>query len=282
MTKRSNKKQQFKTFPINNVTDGLTVLGSLISHVTMNLNKYRGYHIECNSLLQKYASTDPNQNSEILIPASEYDNINDKLLYRQREILKFVADYQDSSFSYISLRKILLKKGYLKDDLPTDIQQLLNDLLDTRNWSFHNAQSVLVASKETFEKNIPDYLKQYLEVQPQLNPVLIPQATFYELSVLYSLAIHSAKRIQCFETVLERMKLDYEFMYSTTSLPRVTFYNGKFTSEILYINHPQIIRFMDSQFDIAQISMAIQKSKYDGSEESFNQWTHKQNDKKEL
>ena len=98
-------KQQFKQFSITCAEDACLVLGMLISGMTVNLEKYKEYASEAESLLESI--------QEEYVPAKEYDDVNDKLLYRQREILKFTADHQSSSFSYIDLRKILEKQKYI-------------------------------------------------------------------------------------------------------------------------------------------------------------------------
>ena len=64
----------------------------LISGVVVNLEKYKEYATEAELLLEK---TDGEY-----VPAKEYESVNDKLLFRQREILKLTADHQSSSFSY--------------------------------------------------------------------------------------------------------------------------------------------------------------------------------------
>lgn len=70
-------KQQYKQFSINSLHDACLALGMLITGV----------------------------------------NVNDKLLFRQREILQLTADHQSSSFSYIDLRKLLEKNQYLSSSL---------------------------------------------------------------------------------------------------------------------------------------------------------------------
>ena len=90
-------KQQFKQFTINSIKDACLALGMLISGVVVNLEKYKEYATEAELLLEK---TDGEY-----VPAKEYESVNDKLLFRQREILKLTADHQSSSFSYIDLRK---------------------------------------------------------------------------------------------------------------------------------------------------------------------------------
>lgn len=87
-------KQQFKQFSITCAEDACLVLGMLISGISVNLEKYKEYASEAESLLESI--------QEEFVPAKEYDDVNDKLLYRQREILKFTADHQSSSFSYIA------------------------------------------------------------------------------------------------------------------------------------------------------------------------------------
>ncbi len=76
------------------------------------------------------------------------------------------------------------KRGFLKNQLSEDMTRLLNELLDVRNWTFHNPQSLMVAAKEAMEKNIPDALKGIAKVTPQLNPIPVPVVDKYELLLL--------------------------------------------------------------------------------------------------
>ena len=133
-------KQQFKQFSITCAEDACLVLGMLISGMTVNLEKYKEYASEAESLLES--------TQEEYVPAKEYDDVNDKLLYRQREILKFAAEHQGSSFSYIDLRKILEKHKYVSSPLSEEVSAILSEFLDVRNWTFHNPQSLMVAAKE--------------------------------------------------------------------------------------------------------------------------------------
>lgn len=257
-------KQQYKQFEINTVEDACLVLQTLISGVITNLRRYKQYSAEAMELLEKTSSK--------YVPAEQYESVKDKLLYRQHEILKFIADHQSSSFSYIDLRKILLKKGLLKTQLSEELKQLLNELLDIRNWTFHNPQSQMVATREAMEKNIPDWLKEIAKVTPQLNPVVVPVIDRYEIVMLVSFVSHTKMRISQFEDILDAMKADYQTLYD--SLPYKTFVltQGGASTEIQYIEHPSTSSITDMSSDIAQISMAIQKSKYDGTDEKFNEW----------
>ena len=251
-------KQQFKQFSITCVEDACLVLGMLISGITVNLEKYKEYASEAESLLES--------TQEEYVPAKEYDDVNDKLLYRQREILKFTADHQSSSFSYIDLRKILEKHKYISSPLSEEMSAILSEFLDVRNWTFHNPQSLMVAAKEAARKDIPDELKEIAQVTPQLNPVLIRKICRYEIVMLASLTIHTQKRIEQFEKILRSMKADYQEIYdSIKNKPFLMTAHG-FSNRVQYVELNTTSGLSDYHSDIAQISMAIQKSKYDGKD----------------
>jgi hypothetical protein len=257
-------RQQYKQFTIDNIEDACLALETLITNVIINLRRYKKYSAEVVELLK-------NADSEY-IPADAYEAVNDKLLYRQHEILKFTADHQSSSFSYIDLRKMLEKRGFLKNQLSEDMTRLLNELLDVRNWTFHNPQSLMVAAKEAMEKNIPDALKSIAKVTPQLNPIPVPVVDKYELLMLASLAIHTEERIEQFGSVLQAMKTDYQEMYDSIENKPFLLSPGGFSSTVQYIDRHGVSRLTDMSSDISQISMAIQKSKYDGTDEKFKEW----------
>lgn len=259
---KNNKK--YKQYPINNVEQACSALNSLIGPVEINLEKYNNYYQEAIELLIN--------SKEDIIPAKEYENISDKILYRQHELLKYIADHQSSSFSYLNLRIILFKSGYLKNELDKDKRVLLNDLLDIRNWSFHNPQSGLVAENEVVIKRIPDELKKYIKISPQVNPVLIKEVVGYTVEQLASFIYHLAKRIQQFEMILSCMKNDYQELYDSLETRPMVILPGTDMYKVQYCRQKTISSIDDVDSDIAQISMAIQKSKYDGSNEKFNEW----------
>ena len=256
-------KQQFKQFTINSVQDACQVLGMLISGVVINLEKYKEYALEALLLLGRTDSK--------YVSAKEYDDINDKLLYRQREILRLTADHQSSSFSYIDFRRLLEKKNYIKSPLSEEVSAILSELLDIRNWSFHNPQSLAVAAKEVAEKRIPKEFRGVLQVEPQLNPVLIQKIDKYETLMLASLVHHTERRNKQFEAVLASMKSDYQEMYDSIGKKPIFITNHGFSAEVRYIEIQRTAALLDNLSDMAQISMAIQKSKYDGSEEKYNE-----------
>ncbi|MEA5057230.1 MAG: hypothetical protein VB047_06700 [Anaerotignum propionicum] len=270
-------KQKYKQFTISSVEEGMVVLGSLISMTIISLNKYNEYFKEIETLKDRYMGLQEQTKEEIYIPSKEYDDINDKLLYRQRELLTAIADEQSASFSYKNLRKLLIKKELIDRKLSTQVDGLLDEFLDLRNWSFHNPQSLLVATKETANKRLPKELEGFLEIKPQLNPLAIDKVTHYDLLMLLSLVLHVSRRSEEFSLILENMKADYAEMNQKIEPPMMMIINGEMTPDVRYIEVPRINRLCGMRGDITQISMAIQKSKYDGSDKSFNDWVINKN-----
>lgn len=267
MAKGGNK--QYKQYSISNIEDACLALRSLIAPVDINLEKYKKYHLDAIELLVK--------SEEDIIPATEYDNVHDKIMYRQRELLKFIADHQKDSFSYMNLRKRLLKSGFLKNELDEDKKALLNEFLDIRNWSFHNPQSTLVSAEEVARKRIPQELKGEVKIFPQINPVVIYTVAGYTVEMLASFIYHNEIRIRQFETILSSMKNDYQELFDSLDQRAMVVSPGVDMFQVQYYRHDVIAGIDDLASDIAQISMAIQKSKYDGSNEKFNEWVIRRN-----
>ena len=272
MGNKQKNKKNYKQFHITKLEDGLVALGSLIAGVTVNLKKYKTYSEEVYALVKKYYSDSIDNSEDILIPADEYENINDKLLYRQREILKFISDSQKSSLSYIDLRKSLVKSKHLSSQLDQNLSAVLNEFLDIRNWTFHNPQSLMVASSEVAEKTMPKELQGIVKIKPQINPLIITHTLNYDFLMLASLSLHVEQRIKKFDLVLEKMKEDYNEMYQ--KIENKPFYlSGPIdTSQAIFHERYITHRLRDSSNDVVQISMAIQKSKYDGLSKTFNKW----------
>lgn len=259
---KGNKKQ-YKQFAINSLEDGCLVLKSLIVPVIIDLEKFRNYSDEAEVLLEKYKL-------DGFIPANIYDSIHDKILYQQRELLRFMADHQSSSFSYISVRELLEKKGFLKSSLTENSNKTLKELLDIRNWSFHNAQSMLVADLEMAKKSIPSEMVGSVEIKPMLNPVVIRKVKTYTWKMFADFIFHNKVRLAQFELILSEMKKDYQEMYGFLSDTAFIQTSSGLSREVQYIE--QEIENQNPKkagSSIASLSMKIQKGKYDGSNERY-------------
>ena len=258
------KKQQYKQFTVNTLEDGCLVLKSLIVPVIIDLGKFKKYSKEAEMLLVYNQS----------IPAETYDAVHDKILYQQRELLRFIADHQSSSFSYIGVRQLLVKKKFLKRTLPKESNEILNELLTIRNWTFHNAQSMLVADLELAKKSIPDDLRGIAEIKPMLNPVIIKKIKTYSRKMVEEFIQHNKIRLSQFEMVLQEMKKDYEEMYFSLPEEVLALTNVGLSHEVQYIEQEVTEQGCGTAgYSISALSMGIQKGKYDGSTESLEKLT---------
>lgn len=256
-------KKQYKQYPINSIQEACQVLGSLIVGVIDNLKKYKEYSKEVKQLLD---CTDEK------VTAKVYEDINDKLLYRQFELLKYIADHQGSSFSYIDIRALYEKRGYLKSSLTDEAKKILNEFLDLRNWTFHNPQSMMVARKEVTEKSVSPELRPYVKIVPQLNPIVIPKAVTYDLPYINSLLLLTQARIKRYDYILDCMKKDYQELFDSLESNLFIIDQYGLKQEVQYIEYEFDMRLSDNSNNVAQVSMAIQKSKYDGTDDDYNKW----------
>lgn len=252
------KKQQYKQFTINTLEDGCLVLQTLIVPVITDLERFKEYSKEAEALMVKCMLGKD-------IPASLYDPIHDKILYRQRELLRYIADHQSSSFSYINVRELLVKRKFLNRELDAESKGILRELLDIRNWTFHNTQSMLVAEHEVAEKSIPPELKGMVNLKKMLNPVVINKTASYSKEFLQTFIWHNQIRAEQFEQILAEMKKDYQEMYDALPVREIPLMNQGLSSKVQYIERE--IRALDPDragAEVAEVSMRIQKGKYDG------------------
>ena len=75
------------------------------------------------------------------------------------------------------------------------------------------------------------------------------------------------------------MKFDYQELYDSLKIKPMIIPFGEDMFKVQYLKHEVISGIGDFDSDIAQISMAIQKSKYDGSDDKFNEWVIRRNKK---
>lgn len=257
------KKQQYKQFTINTLEDACTVLKSLIVSSIIELQRFEDYSVEAEDVLQ---SCDPSNN----IPVDIYDSLHDKIIYRQRELLSLMADHQSSSFSYIKVREILEKKNFVRRNLSEESRKTLKELLDIRNWSFHNVQSMLVADLEITKKTVPHKLRDIAEIRPMINPVIIRKVKDYEWKMLEGFTIHNKIRDKQFRLILSEMKEDYQEMVNALPVESYMVTCQNLNRNVKYIE--QIIPGMNAEragSKIAIMSMGIQKGKYDGTTEMY-------------
>lgn len=273
-------KINYKIYPVKTNENALEILGDLIINVINNLNLHLKYHEELRELAIKYfnkADEVERESRNITIPTDEYLNIKDKLLYRQMKLLLILADEQKTSFSYKNFRKFLKDKGFLTDNLPEKISNHLNELLKLRNWTFHNTQSNYTAKQEVAQKEAPPFC----EVRHIFNPLILLKYSYIDIKELMSYDKVLEYRENIYTSILEYMKKDYESIYKlipeyksgyelifTPGGPKTIKKDGPVQYIIKNIDGTK--DFMGLSSKAVQLSMAIQKSQYDGSDEKYN------------
>ncbi len=271
----------YKQYQIKTKEDTLLVLGALITAAIVNLEKFDEYTTEAMILSE--------QCQEDFIPGKEYDDIHDKSLFRQRELLAIMGDQAKDVFSYRTLRDWMLKhdvegQKLIIRKLEKDVLEVLEEFHDIRNWTFHNVQSRFVAEKEVFEHEAKEMEKQFgikSMVMPQLNPLIVYTHKKYKRDMLDSFISHNLKRHKQFKLILDEMKIDYQDIYDKLTLQQLVanlglknlVENCKSPVPIKIITIEETPGLEDIESSIASLSMAIQKRKYDGSDMSYNDYT---------
>ena len=259
----NNKKYKRLTF--EKKEDFIYALFRLIIQVSSSLQQYKTYALDLEKEVEPFLRKEEGKTNSF-ISADLYNSIHRKLHDVSSELMKYIADLQDSSISYNMFRKIVDNNKAIVSlpSLSDDVQHEIKELLDVRNWSFHNPQSLYVADKEKFDKQIPKELKQFIDWNMTFNPIKIIVPTKYDACCLVSLYIHVSKRIEIFEQILKSMLNDYSALLGRSA-------------SIEIIHDPGITPlFSDSDSQI-QLSMAIQKGKYSGSMEDFRRFTFYKN-----
>lgn len=261
-------KKQYKQFEMKSIEEACIIMRGLLIPVITDIGKFKNYSQEAIVLMDKY-------NTSHSIPSDEYDSIHDKVLYQQRELLRFIADNQSSSFSYKMVRPMMEKRGFLNRKLEQSKLEILNELLNLRNLTFHNAQSMIVADLEIAKKSIPKELEGQAEIRPMLNPVFITKIEAYSKDLLAGFIEHNAIRLNQFETILEEMKIDYQELINSLQDESYAITGMGFDRKVQYIERKMnVIDPINAGSNIAALAMGIQKGKYDGTDEAFLKCTN--------
>ena len=247
-----SNKRNYKNINFNCKDDYLSALYSLISLTVQDLNRYKKYN---SNLLAYLISLGENDK---YIPNEVFEEWEDKIQNRSRSLLMDFVDEASTGFSYVMFRKIIKKTEYKLNDLDEGVEAHLRELRDVRNWSFHLAQSNFVACREMFMKSVTPEFQKY--VMYQFNPIKIEKNISASVLLLWSLFYHTEKRIEIYDELFGCMIADMETLL------------GEKLNFIEVVN-PRV-EFWGNGTALAQLSMAMQKKKYDGSDESYEKITH--------
>ena len=283
MSVESISSKSYKQFQIQTSQDALLALGMLISESIANLEKFDEYTTEAIYLAETC--------KDEIIPAKPYDDLHDKSLFRQRELLTLMADEANDIFSYRAFRKWLMNhevggKTLITRALSQEVSEDINELHSIRNATFHNVQSKLVATREIMEHRALEEEKKLgikPDVIPQLNPLFVYTHEYYKRDMLETFIEHNLYRHKQFKGILEEMKRDYQDIYDLIPNPKIVGNPGmknlvadsKSLTPVKLMFLKEIPEVGDPGSSVASLSMAIQKRKYDGSEKSYKEHTIK-------
>ena len=251
-------KKNYKNMNFNNKEDYLYALYGLIEYVYPLLEKYIRYNGQLGQYLEEIMGK-----KQKYIDFDTCEEWKDKIQNVSHGLLKGFVDEASTGFSYIMFRKLMNKTKYKLSDIPRDVDEDLKELRDVRNWTFHLAQSDFVASKEVFDKSISPEFKKY--IVHQFNPIKISKYRVAETIMMASFYDHTAHRIKVYEKVFGLMKNDFEILLGEK------IQIAECMNDIYY--------FFDNDFATAQLSMAMQKKKYDGSDEQYEKITGRKKNK---
>lgn len=269
--------KNLKQFTMEKKEDYLFVLEDLYINVYCNLKKYRRYNDELLDIcMSNVHLKDDKIVSENLIPIDIYEDINDRIGNISKKLILYISDDSSDSMSYRMFRRIFNKTNNLDLKLEDDkiLDGQLQELLNLRNWIFHNPQSRLVSMKEVYKNekeriekeylnNFPEEIRGFLKPHKDYGIINIPFPQYCKLEYLVSLYLETDRRIIIYEDILNKMKLDYSKIL------------GKEVTVIESIDKNPI-KLKDSHLAITNLSMAIQKRKYKGdNEELYNEVTLK-------
>lgn len=244
--------KDYKLFNFNSKDDYLFVLYGLISRMYKSLKRYKRYQEGLENYLLSLIDEEM-----IYVDTDICEEWQDKVLSVSRGIMTVLIDEVKGGISYVKLRKMLNKTEFKLEPLGDDIEKELAELRDVRNWSFHLPQTDFVAAKEVFLKNIPKELHQC--VTYNFNPIKIEVFDKTNRMFLESLYLHNKRRIEIFDKIFAEMIKDFETLL------------GQHV-EVVEINEKPA-ELLDETSATIQLSMAMNRRKYDGSNKMYEKIT---------
>lgn len=245
-----SKGRNYKNFPFNKKEDYLYAGNILIVRTYRALKKYKYYHGKLGEELERMIT-----NKIEYIDTSYYEEWEDKQKNVSHNLLTCFIDDTSTGFSYVMFRKLVNRSEY-KDvlhELDAETKEYLEELRDVRNWTFHFAQSDFVAIKEVIYKGVNEELQQYITFRG--TPIVIDFPQLVSGKFMESLFLHMSKRIRVFDKLFDCMLMDYQNLL------------GQEVKIVEAMASP--IEYGGPDFMTAQLSMAMQKKRYDGTKESF-------------
>lgn len=234
----------YKQFIMNTQDEYIIVFRFLLGDV---YSLIKGYQKILSRELNKLEKL--KQKKILVLDIEEYSDTKTLISSYQDDLLMTLIDQQKSSYSYKSVRDRIKKKNLFNlKDFSQHINQEINELVDIRNWTFHNPQSNIYAQLESMKKQFNKDFQQYI-IANTTSYVKITNSKYVDIIFYEDMLNYYQKRLETFKKLFELMKID--------------FFDIKGEEIILeeeYIDLP--LSFDHPSVTAANISMAIQKGRY--------------------
>tara|TARA_R110002033_G_scaffold52713_2_gene100246 strand:- start:2 stop:625 length:624 start_codon:yes stop_codon:yes gene_type:complete len=171
----------------------------LITDLIQKKDKLSKYHNEVGLIIEN------NPNAKF-IQSSLYEPLSDKTNRIFVYLFNLIGDESKKAVSYRKFRKILYKQ---RNQLSISLEQLsqeenniLSEFNSLRNWGLHIPESLYMQKKHFFKMD-----SNFIMIHQ--NRIPIPQYENFEIEFLTKLKQEISDVLECCETILERMKIDY-------------------------------------------------------------------------
>lgn len=233
-----------KIYKLDKKEDYIVYLRHLIILAHKNMMVYKMYL----NKLEKYINQNEyDKKPESLIRPEVYFENQDKINNTSSYLLNLFADDTGIAMSYKKFRRCAnkkIKKLQLGlDELDDEINNIIMQFNNLRNWSLHVPESLVTAQLEIVKKHkLEDYFMN------DYSTISIPEYIYYEAAWLVDLLKENKELYSGCSKIFQQMKRDYSKLTGSSMRIEKKYY------DIRPIN----------DMDIPKISFEIQKNSYKG------------------
>jgi hypothetical protein len=241
------KQENLKVYELDTRENFTLYLRQLIISTHSQIKYHKIYIDELKLIIQQNKLE---EDSTKKVDPYMYIDINNKISNVSNRLLNLIGDQTNTAMSYKKFRYIAKKKmekgldlGLI--DLTDEIQTVLKELNECRNWALHVPESLFTAELELLEKA----MTKDIGVKPMSkNPVKITEFNYYEAAWLIDLLRETEHMHNGFSKSFQQMKKDYSTLIG----------------ESMRVEYRRFDVRPIKDMDVPKISMEIQQRKYKG------------------
>lgn len=235
----------FKIYKLEKKEDYILYLRELIILVHKNMMTYKMYLEKLEEYINK---NEYDKKPESLIRPEIYFENQDKINNTSSYLLNLFADDTGIAMSYKKFRRYANKNKIRKlqlglDKLDNEINDIIMQFNNLRNWSLHVPESLVTAQLEIAKKhNLEEcFMNDY-------STISIPEFRYYEAAWLVDLLKENKDLYSGCSKIFQQMKRDYSKLTGSSMRIEKKYYDSRSIKDM----------------DIPKISFEIQKGSYKG------------------